>query len=314
MATCFVALPLVVREVVPGARGDRRRPGAGRPQPRCQRLPGAPPDHPARPSSGRSCTASYSRWLAPSASSAPSRSSRGNLTGQTQTAPLVVEQKYHNFAQGEAYAVSFILVADQCPVHPRRLPVAPQGVHLMSIEIKNVNKRFGDFVALEDVNVVAAHRAADRSARPVRRRQVHAAADHRRPGEGRHRHRQHRRHRCDPDAAAEAQRRLRVPALRRVQAHDGGQERRVRPGDPQEVQGRGARTGRRAAEAGAPLAVRATGSRPSCPGASASGWRWPGRSPYSPRCCCSTSRSVPSTPRSARSCATGCAGSTTRCR
>ena len=34
----------------------------------------------------------------------------GNLTGQTQTAPLVVEQKYNNFAQGEAYAVSFILV------------------------------------------------------------------------------------------------------------------------------------------------------------------------------------------------------------
>jgi len=34
----------------------------------------------------------------------------GNLTGQTQTAPLVVEQKYQNFAQGEAYAVSFILV------------------------------------------------------------------------------------------------------------------------------------------------------------------------------------------------------------
>jgi sulfate transport system permease protein len=34
----------------------------------------------------------------------------GNLTGQTQTAPLVVEQKYNNFAPGEAYAVSFILV------------------------------------------------------------------------------------------------------------------------------------------------------------------------------------------------------------
>jgi sulfate transport system permease protein len=34
----------------------------------------------------------------------------GNLTGQTQTAPLVVEQKYNNFAQNEAYAVSFVLV------------------------------------------------------------------------------------------------------------------------------------------------------------------------------------------------------------
>jgi len=34
----------------------------------------------------------------------------GNLIGQTQTASQAVEQKYQNFAQGEAYAISFVLV------------------------------------------------------------------------------------------------------------------------------------------------------------------------------------------------------------
>ena len=33
----------------------------------------------------------------------------GNFTGQTQTATLMVEQKYQNFEQGTAYATSFLL-------------------------------------------------------------------------------------------------------------------------------------------------------------------------------------------------------------
>ena len=56
-----------------------------------------------------------------------------------------------------------------------------------------------------------------------------------------------------------------------------------------------------------------TATRPSSPAASASGWRWPARWPWSRRCCCWTSRSARSTPRCARSCAPGCAGCTTRC-
>ena len=75
MATCFVSLPLVVREVVPVLDRDRRRPGAGGHEPRRQRLPDPSPDHPARPSSGPSSTASCSPSPARSASSAPSRSS-----------------------------------------------------------------------------------------------------------------------------------------------------------------------------------------------------------------------------------------------
>ena len=46
--------------------------------------------------------------------------------------------------------------------------------------------------------------------------------------------------------------------------------------------------------------------------ASASAWRSPGRSRWSPRCCCWTSPSARSTPRCARSCGPGCAASTTR--
>ena len=54
-------------------------------------------------------------------------------------------------------------------------------------------------------------------------------------------------------------------------------------------------------------------ARRSCRAGSGSAWRWRGRSPSSRACCCSTSRSARSTPRCARSCAAGCAGSTTSC-
>ena len=33
-----------------------------------------------------------------------------NVSGKTQTATLMVEEKYQNFAQGSAYAIAFLLV------------------------------------------------------------------------------------------------------------------------------------------------------------------------------------------------------------
>ena len=39
----------------------------------------------------------------------------GNFTGQTQTATLIVEQKYQNFEQGTAYATSFLLAFVSVP-------------------------------------------------------------------------------------------------------------------------------------------------------------------------------------------------------
>ena len=229
-----------------------RRPAASAPAP-CRRSAGSP----CPPSSGRSCTASCSPGSLARRVRRRQDRLRQHRPVRPRPRPLVVEQKYSDFAPGRRRTPSsfiLVLISVLCILVVSLL--RPKESSVMSIEIPDVNKRFGDFVALEDVNVSTAHRAADRAARPVRRRQVHAAADHRRPGEGRHRHGGHRGHRCDPDAAAEAQRRLRVPALRGVQAHDGRQERRVRPGDPQAAEGRGARTGRRAARARPPLAVR----------------------------------------------------------
>ena len=49
----------------------------------------------------------------------------------------------------------------------------------MSIEIRNISKRFGDFQALDDVSVDVEQRLADRAARAVRLGQVDAAAHHR---------------------------------------------------------------------------------------------------------------------------------------
>jgi sulfate/thiosulfate transport system permease protein len=109
MATCFVSLPLVVREVVPVLTeigDDQEQAATSLGANALQTL--------------RRITLPAIKWavvygvvltLARSLGEFGAlKIVSGNLTGQTQTAPLVVEQKYNNFAQGEAYAVSFILV------------------------------------------------------------------------------------------------------------------------------------------------------------------------------------------------------------
>ena len=110
MATCFVALPLVIREVVPILQeiGDDQEQAA--------RSLGA---------SGRQTllriTLPSIKWavvygvvlsLARSLGEFGAvKIVSGNFTGDTQTATLVVEQKYQNFEQSTAYATSFILAA-----------------------------------------------------------------------------------------------------------------------------------------------------------------------------------------------------------
>jgi len=110
MATCFVALPLVIREVVPVLTeiGDDQEQAAR--------------------SLGANSRQTFWRITLPSIKWAVvygvvlslARSLgefgavkivSGNFTGKTQTATLVVEQKYQNFEQGAAYATSFILAA-----------------------------------------------------------------------------------------------------------------------------------------------------------------------------------------------------------
>jgi sulfate/thiosulfate transport system permease protein len=110
MATCFVALPLVVREVVPVLEeiGDDQEQAA-----RCL---------------GAGAVQTFRRVTLPSIKWAVvygvvlslARSLgefgavkvvSGNVAGDTQLATLVVQQKYQNFQQETAYSVSFILAA-----------------------------------------------------------------------------------------------------------------------------------------------------------------------------------------------------------
>jgi sulfate transport system permease protein len=108
MATCFVALPLVIREVVPVLEeiGDDQEQAAR--------------------SLGANAVQVFRRVTLPSIKWAVvygvvlslARSLgefgavkvvSGNVAGQTQTATLVVQQKYQNFQQETAYSVSFML-------------------------------------------------------------------------------------------------------------------------------------------------------------------------------------------------------------
>ena len=108
MATCFVALPLVIREVVPVLQE------VGDDQEQAARSLGA---------NGRQTfwriTLPSIKWavvygvvlsLARSLGEFGAvKIVSGNFSGQTQTATLIVEQKYQNFEQGTAYATSFLL-------------------------------------------------------------------------------------------------------------------------------------------------------------------------------------------------------------
>jgi sulfate/thiosulfate transport system permease protein len=109
MATCFVALPLVIREVVPTLAE------VGDDQEQAARSLGAN----ARQTFWRITLPSI-KWaviygvvlsLARSLGEFGAvKIVSGNVTGSTQTATLMVEAKYQNFQQGTAYATSFLLI------------------------------------------------------------------------------------------------------------------------------------------------------------------------------------------------------------
>jgi len=108
MATVFVALPLVIREVVPVLQE------IGEDQEQAARSLGA-----SWAQTFRRITLPSIKWavvygvvlsLARSLGEFGAvKVVSGNITGQTQTATLVVEQQYQNFEQSNAYATAFIL-------------------------------------------------------------------------------------------------------------------------------------------------------------------------------------------------------------
>jgi sulfate/thiosulfate transport system permease protein len=110
MATCFVALPLVIREVVPVLRE------VGDDQEQAARSLGA-----NYPQTFWRITLPSIKWavvygvvlsLARSLGEFGAvKIVSGNVTGRTQTATLMVEAKYQGFQQEAAYATSFLLIA-----------------------------------------------------------------------------------------------------------------------------------------------------------------------------------------------------------
>jgi sulfate transport system permease protein len=108
MATCFVALPLVIREVVPvlAEIGDDQEQAArslgARGHQTFWRI--------TMPSIKWAVVYGVVLTLARSLGEFGAvKIVSGNITDRTQTATLVVEQKYQNFEQGSAYATSFVL-------------------------------------------------------------------------------------------------------------------------------------------------------------------------------------------------------------
>ena len=237
----------------------------------------------------------------------------GSITGETQTLPLFVAKQFEQFNLAGAYGAS-ILLALLALIDPAGdEPAEKKGGRLMGITVEGAHKRFGDFQALNDVSIDVPDGSLTALLGPERQRQVDAAAGDRRARDARRRPGDDQRRGRDREAGAEARGRLRLPALRRLQAHDRVRERRLRAEDPQVGQAEDLATGCTSCCAWSSSTGWPTATRRSSPAASASAWRWPGRSRSSRRCCCSTSPSARSTPRSARTCAPGCAASTTRC-
>ena len=77
----------------------------------------------------------------------------GNLEGQTQTLTLYVQEHFQNFDAVGAYSAAFLLALIAIVALVVISVAASQGEQLMAIRVRNVTKRFGDFVALDNVSV-----------------------------------------------------------------------------------------------------------------------------------------------------------------
>ena len=145
----------------------------------------------------------------------------GRIQGRTETLTLYVERSYESFDPVGAYAGATVL-ALLAVVHARRDDGLPAEGAAPVIEVEGIRKRFGEFVALDGVSASVAAGFADGAARTERQRQVDAPARDRGARAAGRGSGHDRRRRRDAAAAAGARDRLRLPALRGVQAPDGG--------------------------------------------------------------------------------------------
>ena len=129
MATIFVALPLVIREVVPvleeiGIEQEQAARSLGASALQTFRRITLPVDQ-----VGRRSTASSSAWPGRWASSARSRWCRATSSAQTRTATLVVEEKYLNFDKAGRLRHRLPPGPGLGRLHRRRRHPPPQGRH-----------------------------------------------------------------------------------------------------------------------------------------------------------------------------------------
>ena len=147
-----------------------------------------------------------------------------------------------------------------------------------AVTLEKLEKRFDDEVAVDGIDLAHRARGVLRPARPVRLRQDDDAADDRRLRAADQRAGADRRRGRLGHPAREASGQHRLPELRPVPAPLGGRQRRLRAALRQGVvrtrrpSGRWRRRWSWCGSPGWPGGVPT-----SCPAASSSGWRWPGR-------------------------------------
>ena len=250
----------------------------------------------------------------------------GHIRGSTNTLPLQVEILYNEYQFAAAFAVASLLALLALLTLVLKLIVErrtrsirsdpPQGSS-MSIQLAGINKRFGDFVAVDNVDLRNRHGRIAGAARTVRVGQDIAAADHRRTRSRRYGHDLFPWRRCDrPPIARERQ----VGFVFQHYALFGHMTIFENVAFGLRVRPRSQRLPEREIGPGSTGCCNwcsstgwATVFPASCRAASGSASRSPARLRSSRACCCSTSPSARSTRKSARNFGAGCGGCTTRC-